>query len=686
MTQPSPNELAQAAAHIRAGRNKEAQGLLINFVRQYPGDENGWLLLSLAVNEPKQQIDCLQRVLRINPGNTEARVRLTKLLAPPPPPEIYPSQVVVPPFAVEAVKEIRPEPPAAKAPPPTPFQAPEPEPDTFTTGRNEQSEWTEWRPEREIPIGRAEPSASKPAPHVRTAVPPPANTTPRPFKPKPVPAQRTGGPTDQQIINWVLTGGIIFIVLLIIGGGTYGGLVMYQRSQASQAAATYQVAVAAASAVYPTLPPTWTPTFTPTITLTPTITPTSTSTPVPTPQAPPEEILSKMDIIQQQVADLRGLAINTDNVQEYLIDQDQVRATLEELYLTSGGSHEEVNEEAYVLSALGLIKPTFDLFTYSLNGISDGLGGFYIPWSQKLYVIGARFSGVEKYIYSHEYNHALTDAHFKIRDMGVYPVCQGDQQRCTAIRALVEGDSTILMNQWFTQYAGPQDIKDLLTYDYNPSNQTLPQQFPPPFVSRDGAFPYVEGSYFVEALYNRGNWAEVNKAYQNLPQSTEQILHPQKYLAGEVPVVVQLPALEGAVGGEWREVATNTLGEWETFLVLSYGADIPAQLSDSQGEEAAAGWGGDSYRVLRNDGSGELILIIQWVWDTDQDASEFRQAMVTYQDERFRGGKVDRSDGDCWEANNQASCTFTRANQTLWIIAPNQTMLNDIRAKFAAFQ
>jgi hypothetical protein len=119
--------------------------------------------------------------------------------------------------------------------------------------------------------------------------------------------------------------------------------------------------------------------------------------------------------------------------------------------------------------------------------------------------------------------------------------------------------------------------------------------------------------------------------------------------------------------------------------VLSYGADIPAQLSDPQGEEAAAGWGGDTYRVYRNDGTGDLILIIQWAWDTERDAAEFGEALTAYQSERFRGGKVSRDDGDCWEANNQASCAFTRGSQTLWIIAPNQSILNDIKARFPNF-
>jgi len=337
------------------------------------------------------------------------------------------------------------------------------------------------------------------------------------------------------------------------------------------------------------------------------------------------------------------------------------------------------------LSALGLIKPTYDLFTNTLNGISDGLGGFYTPWTKQIYVIGEDWTGLERWVYSHEYDHALTDAHFDIAGMGVYPVCAGDEQRCDAIRALVEGDATLLMQLWFRQYATPQDYQDIKRLSLGQNNTTLPEQFPPPYAGQQGAFPYREGLAFVTYLYEKGNWAEVNKAYQNPPQSTEQILHPLKYVQAEAPIKVEAPSLAGAIGAEWRLLKTNSLGEWMTYLLLSYSADLPAQLDNNTGGTAATGWGGDTYQVYYNDGTGDTILAAHWVWDTPKDADEFKTAMLVYQNQRFRGAKANRSEGDCWEANNQASCVFTTGSETLWLLAPNQTILNAVLAKYSNF-
>ncbi len=114
------------------------------------------------------------------------------------------------------------------------------------------------------------------------------------------------------------------------------------------------------------------------------------------------------------------------------------------------------------------------------------------------------------------------------------------------------------MDQWWNQYASPQDYQDILRY--NPPWYTLPEQFPPPLAGRDGYFPYYEGLLFVEYLYERGNWAEVNKAYENLPLSSEQILHPDKYIQGEQPIEVAPFALESALGEGWREISGTV---WE---------------------------------------------------------------------------------------------------------------------------
>jgi hypothetical protein len=335
------------------------------------------------------------------------------------------------------------------------------------------------------------------------------------------------------------------------------------------------------------------------------------------------------------------------------------------------------------LVALGLIKSTYNLYDNILNNLADGIGGFFDPVSKQIFIIGSRFGGVEHYIFSHEYDHALIDQHFQMDQMGVYPLCIHDEDYCRTVRALVEGDASLLMDQWWNQYASPQDYEDIL--NYIPPRFAIPDQFPPPFAIKEADFPYYEGRDFVEFLYNRGNWAEVNKAFSDLPQTTEQILHPEKYLTREAAIEVTHPELGSILGASWRFLTTDTLGEWGTYLVLGYGADDAARLDDSVAASAAAGWGGDSYLVYYNDETNQTILAAYWIWDTNTDAGQFESAMNTYQEERFRGAGLDRTDGACWEVNDQASCLFRSGREILWLLTPNQTILNDLLAAYPAF-
>jgi hypothetical protein len=352
--------------------------------------------------------------------------------------------------------------------------------------------------------------------------------------------------------------------------------------------------------------------------------------------------------------------------------------------LIEQGYAKTLADQARSLSALGLIKPTYDLLKYAMNGLADNVGGFYIPWLKLLFVIGTRFGGVERFVFSHEFDHALTDQHFQIGALGVYPDCLGDQQRCAAIRAVVEGDATLLMQQWWRQYAGPQDYQDILRY--RPPGQTLPEDYPPPYVSRDLEFPYLKGLSFVQFLYKRGNWAEVNRAYTKLPASTEQILHPDKYLANEQPIAVSAPPLTATLGANWRMIDDNVLGEWTTYLILGAGADLAAQIDDATALKATQGWGGDHYQVYTNDVTSQTVLAAQWVWDTPRDATEFKSAMTQYLDERFRGAKIDRAAGDCWESNQQTSCFFVNGDKSLWLLAPDVPTLDAVLTQYSDFQ
>jgi hypothetical protein len=286
-------------------------------------------------------------------------------------------------------------------------------------------------------------------------------------------------------------------------------------------------------------------------------------------------------------------------------------------------------------------------------------------------------------IYAHEFDHALVDQHFDMNKMGVFPDCLSNAQRCQAIQALVEGDATVLEFQWLKQYATPADQRDMLLY--SPPAMLLPDQSPPPFAEPNLRFPYDYGQKFVQYLYDSGNWETVNQAYQRLPDSTEQIIHPEKYLTAEAPMPVADPTLESVFGPEWRVVKQDSLGEWITYMILAYNADVEAQIDREISKAAAAGWGGDHYQVYAGP-DGQTVLAVHWAWDTPQDAQEFDLAIGESVARRFHQSRIDSPAGTCWKADLDTSCVFTTDMETLWLIAPNLDTIEKIRALYPAFR
>jgi hypothetical protein len=634
------DDIRRVTTLIRAGRAEEARPILALLLQRNPQSEEGWLLLSMTVKGREKQIDCLKQVLRINPDHQLALSRLAKLSRPPT--GLLPTASTLPPSAPPLVEQ----PPASAPPPVSPFFAGE-LPPVGAAGDSKPA----WRP-------YDEPPPAKPAP---------AAATPSVARSE---ARRGRGCA------------VAFVALLGLGALAALG---YFAFQAFTAVPQQIVNPTELAGLINTLPPTWTPTITPTITDTPTPRPTATHTVTASPPPPDATTLADMDVLEIEVADIRGLEIREASIPRYVVTKARVRPILEASFLANGGSQEQLADQAIVLSSLGLIKPTYNLYTNALNGLTDNIGGFYFPWNDELFVIGNRFGGVERWVFSHEFGHALVDQHYNIDSMGVYPICQGDLQRCQAIRALVEGDATLVMNQWFEQYVRPQDFEDII--NYRPPPVTLPEQVPPPYMYLDAAFPYQYGLTFVQQLYGRGRWARVNQAYQNLPLSTEQIIHPEKYLANERPVeVAEVPVAQVLADSGWHVVESNVLGEWTTYLILGYGADVEAQLVDETARVAATGWGGDRYQVYRNDETDEVVLVAHWVWDSALDAATFDRALQDYIDKRFGGGRVESVRGECWEANAQVSCAYLNGRDTVWILGPTMALIDQLRALFPAFR
>jgi len=123
---------------------------------------------------------------------------------------------------------------------------------------------------------------------------------------------------------------------------------------------------------------------------------------------------------------------------------------------------------------------------------------------------------------------------------------------------------------------------------------------------------------FVTALEAGGGTKVVNQALTDLPTSTEQIIHPEKY-PNDLPQAVDIPDLGPKLGSGWSDLDVQQVGE--EFLSIMLGLRVDQGTAD----EAAAGWGGGIYRAWRN--GDAVAVVLSTVWDTTGDAARFADAM-----------------------------------------------------------
>jgi hypothetical protein len=329
----------------------------------------------------------------------------------------------------------------------------------------------------------------------------------------------------------------------------------------------------------------------------------------------PEEIEAVFAEIEEQVASIRGLQQKAD-VSPTFLDE----AALQE-YLKR--SFAEDNPPDYVASygrlykAMGLLGPDDDLGDLYIKLLSSEVLGLYDPDDGRMYVV-ARSGGVgpvERFTYSHEFDHALQDQHFDSSKILPDALDQGD--RSLARLSLLEGDATLLMTEWAQQNLTPSEIQAVIAAAADPEAEAIYQSMPS--ILRDSlSFPYDAGLLFVLDAYGGGGWTGVDELYADPPDSTEQVIHIDKYKAGEDPIAVTIPAdVARAMGSGWKEAFQDTLGE---FTLREWLRD--SKIATADADAAAAGWGGDRTVFLEGPSDAYAAAIVT-EWDSAGEADEF---------------------------------------------------------------
>jgi len=312
--------------------------------------------------------------------------------------------------------------------------------------------------------------------------------------------------------------------------------------------------------------------------------------------------------LQAEVADVGGVPFRSTVPLQYLTRAELSRYLKE--VLDDEYPETRARADQRTLVAFGLLAPGTDLRAVRARLLEENVAGFYDerPGKKQLYAISEdrRLTPTNQLILAHELRHALQDQYASVHD--TLPASVGDfDDRRLAFLSLLEGDATLVMERFLLRRLPGMEDKDL-------SGLSMPVPAVPgaPRVLADQlVLPYIVGRDFARAVWQRGGWEAVKAAWSRPPASTEQVLHPDKFFAGEGPRPADV-SYQPAAGTVVNE---GVLGELLTRTLLGEGSD-----------EAAAGWAGDQFRLW--DVGGKSLLVWRSLWDTPSDLAEFRQALL----------------------------------------------------------
>jgi len=242
-----------------------------------------------------------------------------------------------------------------------------------------------------------------------------------------------------------------------------------------------------------------------------------------------------------------------------------------------------------------------------------------------------------------------------------------------ALCALAEGHVRLAQEIYITQAA--PEMQAGLQANLDNDLLIMPGIFPD-IVNEQQLFPTAEGLNFVRQLYETtGDFSAVETAWQQPPQSTEQILHPEKYQAGESLEFLDLPSLADVLPPGWLLTRDGVMGEW---LIGQY---LRQRLNGETAGLAASGWNGDRYALYANPDDDGWVMVWRTAWDSPEEAAEFAGQYDVYLTDLLGAPGLAQSglsDIRCWDGRSEAACIYPAETQVVVVRAPDKATAQEV--------
>jgi hypothetical protein len=321
---------------------------------------------------------------------------------------------------------------------------------------------------------------------------------------------------------------------------------------------------------------------------------------------------------------------------------------------------EELRGLSRLAIAGGVLPEGTDLLSLAASFTAVSAGATYSPLDKQILLVD-QHSGSS--LLTHEFVHALQDQHFDLLKLLV--VRPYNYDRTEAVFALIEGDAMNVQRRAEEGDAYARRTLEDISRQENDRFRDYRSEFGalfPPLLTETFIFRYRDGARFVETIRRKQGERGVDELFRHPPASSEQILHPEKYLQSEAPRDVQLN--ESAFAQQnWRVVTSTALGEIGVRGLLMAG------ITEPDASRAAAGWGGDRAYLFERDG-GAPLFVWKSVWDKSTDAEEFFKA-YNAAEQRRKGAQLTGES----TSGNETQKTWREGGQSTLVYLTGDTVI-----------
>lgn len=344
--------------------------------------------------------------------------------------------------------------------------------------------------------------------------------------------------------------------------------------------------------------------------------------------------VAKRAEIERVVEDIRGMKFKRP-VEYSVLGRADIKGALTKR-LNAVFSDEEFAEQANAAWRIGLLPEKYPFKDKLVALLGEQVAAFYDQHEHRLYMYddASLESPMNQMILAHELMHAMQDQHVSLKALPLEEKRNDD--RAIAAAALIEGEATLVMSDFMMRNPTVGMVLDNLTTMFVQNTAELAEA--PRMLRESLLFPYQDGLTFCLSGFQRRGWTALNDAYKNVPRSSAQILHPEKFFRErEDPIEIVWPnVMFQDKPAQWD----NVMGEIGIRMLF---ADWH---NDEVALKAAGGWRGDRYLSFR---SGES-LVWKSVWANQGDAAEFFQAEKDLLERRYKA-KSPVSVSRRWESN-----------------------------------